>query len=322
ITSDRIAAGQFRGYVFTGSVFQSSEAANTGMKLNSSSLRMWDSAHNQTVYLDGEGKSNVLTGTFQTRISGHRVRISPDFRTHTIGGAETFDGDGLEFPAYKGSTAYFASPTITSQISSNQVGEMGGMTLWSGRIAQHDPGSYLRLLSMPRQRGGTGSGGVTSHVSAAADTDYDEPDIGKKSRALLSLTGDANAGSSVWLEAEDGNGSVGVGANIGTGYVYLGGYLGGITNRFTFHAQAAWKAWYPNSGSKIATGASMQVDCTFSPTKYGHYYVVANADSQWAGIIAHPMNTGGQSGFTLKLYNADQPCPVDVYAEFLAYLVK
>ena len=322
ITSDRIAAGQFRGYVFTGAVFQSSEAENTGMKLNSTALQMWDSAHNQTVYLDGEGKSNLLTGTFQTRISGHRVRISPDFRTHTIGGAETFDGDGLEFPAYKGSTAYFVSPTIASQISSNQVGEMGGMTLWSGRIAQHDPGSYLRLRSMPRQRGGTGSGGVTSHVSAVADTDYDEPDIGKKSRALLNLTGDANAGSSVWLEAEDGNGSVGVGANIGTGYVYLGGYLGGITNRFTFQAQAAWKAWYPNPGSKIATGASMQVNCTFSPTKYGHYYVVANADSQWAGIIAHPMNTGGQSGFTLKLYNADQPCPVDVYAEFLAYLVK
>lgn len=322
ITSDKVAAGQFKGYVFTGAVFQSSEAANTGMKLNSTALQMWDSAHNQTVYLDGEGKSNLLTGTFQTRISGHRVRISPDFRTHTIGGAETFDGDGLEFPAYKGSTAYFVSPTIASQISSNQVGEMGGMTLWSGRIAQHDPGSYLRLRSMPRQRGGTGSGGVTSHVSAVADTDYDEPDIGKKSRALLNLTGDANAGSSVRLEAEDGNGSVGVGANIGTGYVYLGGYLGGITNRFTFQAQAAWKAWYPNSGSKIAAGAAMQVNCTFSPTKYGHYYVVANADSQWAGIIAHPCNTGGQSGFQLKLYNADQPCPVDVYAEFLAYLVK
>ena len=322
ITSDKVAAGQFRGYVFTGAIFQSSEAENTGMKLNSTALQMWDSNHNQTVYLDGVGKNNVLTGTFQTRNSGHRVRISPDFRTHTIGGAETFDGDGLEFPAYKGSTAYFVSPTIASQISSNQVGEMGGMTLWSGRIAQHDPGSYLQLRSRPRQRGGTGSGGVTSHVSAVADTDYDEPDIGKKSRALLNLTGDANAGSSVWLEAEDGNGSVGVGANIGTGYVYLGGYLGGITNRFTFQAQAAWKAWYPNSGSKIAAGAAMQVNCTFSPTKYGHYYVVANADSQWAGIIAHPCNTGGQSGFQLKLYNADQPCPVDVYAEFLAYLVK
>ena len=322
ITSDKVAAGQFRGYVFTGAIFQSSEAANTGMKLNSTALQMWDSSHNRTVYLDGEGKSNVLTGTFQTRTSGHRVRISPDYQTYIIGGSETFTGDGIEFPAYNGSTAYFSHPAIASVIQSNQVGSMGELDLWSGHVSKNDPAAFLSLRSKPRKKGGTGSGGVTSRVHAVANTDYDEPDESKKSSAFLTLSGDSANGSECWLEAQDANGEVGVGANIGTGYVYLGGYLGGITNRFTFHAQAAWKAWYPNPGSKIAAGASMQVDCTFSPTKYGHYYVVANADSQWAGIIAHPMNTGGQSGFTLKLYNADQPCPVDVYAEFLAYLVK
>lgn len=322
ITSDKVAAGQFRGYVFTGAVFQSSEAKNTGMKLNSTALQMWDSNHNRTVYLDGEGKGNVLTGTFQTRTSGHRVRISPDYQTYIIGGSETFTGDGIEFPAYNGSTAYFSHPAIASVIQSNQVGAMGELDLWSGHVSKNDPAAFMSLRSKPRKKGGTGSGGVTSRVHAVANTDYDEPDESKKSSAFLTLAGDSANGSECWLEAQDGNGEVGVGANIGTGYVYLGGYLGGITNRFTFHAQAAWKAWYPNPGSKIATGASMQVDCTFSPTKYGHYYVVANADSQWAGIIAHPMNTGGQSGFTLKLYNADQPCPVDVYAEFLAYLVK
>ena len=100
ITSDKVAAGQFKGYVFTGAVFQSSEAENTGMKLNGTALQMWDSNHNRTVYLDGEGKSNVLTGTFQTRTSGHRVRISPDYQTYIIGGSETFTGDGIEFPAY------------------------------------------------------------------------------------------------------------------------------------------------------------------------------------------------------------------------------
>ena len=322
ITSDKVAAGQFRGYVFTGAIFQSSEAKNTGMKLNSTALQMWDSNHNRTVYLDGEGKSNVLTGTFQTRTSGHRVRISPDYQTYIIGGSETFTGDGIEFPAYNGSTAYFSHPAIASVIQSNQVGAMGELDLWSGHVSKNDPAAFLSLRSKPRKKGGTGSGGVTSRVHAVANTDYDEPDESKKSSAFLTLAGDSANGSECWLEAQDANGEVGVGANIGTGYVYLGGYLGGITNRSTFHAQAAWKAWYPNPGSKIATGASMQVDCTFSPTKYGRYYVVANADSQWAGIIAHPMNTGGQSGFTLKLYNADQPCPVDVYAEFLAYLVK
>lgn len=321
ITSDKVAAGQFRGYVFTGAVFQSSEAKNTGMKLNSTALQMWDSNHNRTVYLDGEGKSNVLTGTFQTRTSGHRVRISPDYQTYIIGGSETFTGDGIEFPAYNGSTAYFSHPAIASVIQSNQVGSMGELDLWSGHVSKNDPAAFMSLRSKPRKKGGTG-GGVTSRVHAVANTDYDEPDESKKSSAYLTLSGDSANGSKCWLGAQDANGEVGVGANIGTGYLHLGGYLGGITNRFTFQAQAAWKAWYPNPGQSIANGASMQVNCTFSPTKYGHYYVVANADSQWAGIIAHPCNTGGQSGFQLKLYNADQPCPVDVYAEYLAYLVK
>lgn len=323
IVTDDVEAGQFRGYVFTGSVFQSSEMEDTGLKLDSASLRMWDSNHNQTVYLDGEGKSNLLTGTFQTRASGHRVRISPDYKSATIGGTETFVGDGLEFPAYDSSnSAYHSFPAVASVVQSDEVGTMSAMNLWSGHVEKNDPAAFMRLNSKPRERGGTGSGGVTSEVFAVANTDYDEPDASKKTSASLVLSGDSANGSNAWLRAQDANGTVGVGANIATGYLYLGGFLGGVTNRFTFRGAVAWKAWWPNSGSTIATGASTQVNCTFSPTKYGHYYVVANADSQWAGIIAHPVNTGGQSGFQMKLYNADQPCPVEVWAEYLAYLVK
>lgn len=323
IVTDDVEAGQFRGYVFTGSVFQSSEMEDTGLKLDSASLRMWDSNHNQTVYLDGEGKSNLLTGTFQTRASGHRVRISPDYKSATIGGTETFVGDGLEFPAYDSSNgAYHSFPAVASVVQSDEVGTMSAMNLWSGHVNKNDPAAFMRLNSKPRERGGTGSGGVTSEVFAVANTDYDEPDASKKTSASLVLAGDSANGSNVWLRAQDANGTVGVGANIATGYLYLGGFLGGVTNRFTFRGAVAWKAWWPNSGQSISTGASTQVNCTFSPTKYGRYYVVANADSEWAGIIAHPYNTGGQSGFTLKLYNADRPCPVDVYAEYLAYLVK
>lgn len=323
ITSDKVAAGQFHGYVFTGAIFQSSEAANTGVKLNSTALQMWDSDHNQTVYLDGEGRSNVLTGTFQTRTSGHRVRISPDYQSSIIGSSETFSGDGLEFTAYNGSTAYYSHPAVASVIQSNLVGSMSELNLWSGHVTKNDPAAYMRLSSKPRSRGGTaGSAGIKSQAYLTANTNYDEPDESKKSRAALTLSGDSTNGSEFWLEAKDANGTVGVGANIATGFLYLGGFLGGITNSCTFHGAAAWRAWWPNPGYSIATGASVQVNCTFSPTKYGHYYVVANADSQWAGIIAHPVNTGGQSGFQMKLYNADQPCPVDVYAEYLAYLVK
>lgn len=323
IVTDDVEAGQFRGYVFTGSVFQSSEMEDTGLKLDSASLRMWDSNHNQTVYLDGEGKSNLLTGTFQTRASGHRVRISPDYKSATIGGTETFVGDGLEFPAYDSSNgAYHSFPAVASVVQSDEVGTMSAMNLWSGHVNKNDPAAFMRLNSKPRERGGTGSGGVTSEVFAVANTDYDEPDASKKTSASLVLSGDSANGSNAWLRAQDANGTVGVGANIATGYLYLGGFLGGVTNRFTFRGAVAWKAWWPNSGSTIATGASTQVNCTFSPTKFGRYYVVANADSDWAGIIAHPANTGGQSGFVLKLYNADRPCPVEVWAEYLAYLVK
>lgn len=322
ITSDKVAAGQFKGYVFTGAVFQSSEAANTGVKLNSTALQMWNASHERTVFLDGEGKNNVLTGTFQTRTSGHRVRISPDYQSHVIGGTETFVGDSLEFTAYSGSTAYNTHPTIASLIQSNQVGSMSELDLWSGSVRKNDPAAFMQLQSRPRQRGGTGSDGVISRAYITANTDYDEPDSSKKSSASLVLAGDNANGSNAWLRAQDANGTVGVGANIATGYLYLGGFLGGVTNRFTFQGAVAWKAWWPNPGQSIATGASTQVNCTFSPAKYGRYFVVANADSEWAGIIAHPCNTGGQSGFQLKLYNADHPCPVDVYAEYLAYLVK
>lgn len=323
ITTDKVAAGQFRGYTFTGAIFQSSEAANTGVKLNSTGLQMWDSNHNQTVLLDGEGRSNLLTGTFQTRVSGHRVRISPDYVTGVVGGAEKSIGDGVEFVACDSSNSeYYRFPAIASAVQSNDVGEMSVLDFWSGRVKKNDPASFLRLGSKPRERGGTGSGGIASEVYAMADSNYDEPDESKTASASLDLSYDSVNGARVWLQARDANGRVGVGANIATGYLYLGGFLGGIQNRSTFQSGAAWKAWWPNPGHSIPTGASAQITCRLSPTKYGRYYAVANADSEWAGIIAHPTSTGGQSGFNLKLFNADQPCPVEVYAEYLAYLVK
>lgn len=345
ITSDRIAAGQFRGYVFTGAVFQSSEAENTGMKLNSTALQMWDSAHNQTVYLDGEGKSNLLTGTFQTRISGHRVRISPDYRSSVIGGTETFVGDGLEFPAYNGSTAFYSHPAIASVIKSNQVGAMGGLDLWSGHVTKNDPAAFLRLNSKPRAKGGTGSG-ITSQAYLKADTNWDEGDNSKKSGADLNLQGVGGSGASAYLNvrsdtgslceaavhsygskarayctASDANGEVGVRSDISTGYVYLGGYLGGLNGRHTFEGAVAWKLW--SSSQNLVTGS--YGDSKFSvgsPAKYGRYYAVACADTTWAGIIVHTMNTGGQSGWGIKAFNADQKCAVDVWCDTFGWLVK
>ncbi len=320
ITSDKVAAGQFKGYVFTGAIFQSSEAENTGMKLNGTALQMWDSNHNRTVYLDGEGKSNLLTGTFQTRTSGHRVRISPDYQTYIIGGSETFTGDGIEFPAYNGSTAYFSHPAIASVIQSNQVGAMGELDLWSGHVSKNDPAAFMSLRSKPRKKGGTGSGGVTSRVHAVANTDYDEADESKKSSAFLTLSGDSANGSECWLEAVDANGTVGVGANIATGYLYLGGYLGGITNRHTFQS-TNWRIY--QNATLTADFTVPQTTWSWTPAKYGRYYGVCNSDLNWGSIFMHVCSTGGAGSLQVMGYNAGNGTyKGDMYVNAIAWLTK
>ena len=344
IVTDDVEAGQFKGYVFTGAVFQSSEAANTGVKLNSTALQMWDSGHNQTVYLDGEGKSNVLTGTFQTRVSGHRLRISPDFKASTVGGTETFTGDGLEFLAYKGATEYYSHPTISSLIQSNQVGEMGELDLWSGRVAKHDPAAFLRLQSKPRKKGGTGSG-VTSQVYLHADTNYDESDLSKKSSSWLTMHGVGGSGASAYLNvrsdsgslcevgvhsqgakarayctASDANGEVGVVSDISTGYVYLGGYLSGITNRFTFQS-TNWRIY--QNATLTADFTVPQTTWSWTPAKFGRYYGVCNSDLNWGSIFMHVCNTGGAGSMQVMGYNAGSGTfKGDMYVNAFAWLVK
>lgn len=344
ITSDKVAAGQFKGYVFTGAVFQSSEAANTGMKLNSTALQMWDSSHNRTVYLDGEGKSNVLTGTFQTRTSGHRVRISPDYKSHAIAGSETFTGDGLEFLAYKDSIAYYNYPTVASLIESNQVGLMSELDLWSGYVSKNDPAAFMSLKSKPRAKGGTGSG-VTSQVYLHADTNYDESDLSKKSSSWLTMHGVGGSGASAYLNvrsdsgslcevgvhsqgakarayctASDANGEIGMVSDISAGYLYLGGYLGGITSRFTFQS-TNWRIY--QNATLTADYTVPQTTWSWTPAKYGRYYGVCNSDLNWGSIFMHVCNTGGAGSLLVMGYNAGNGTfKGDMYVNAFAWLVK
>ena len=344
IVTDDVEAGQFKGYVFTGAIFQSSEADDTGMKLNSSSLRMWDSAHNQTVYLDGEGKSNVLTGTFQTCVSGHRIRISPDFKASIVGGTETFTGDGLEFLAYKGATEYYSHPTISSLIQSNQVGEMGELDLWSGRVSKNDPAAFMSLRSKPRKKGGTGSG-VTSQVYLYADTNYDESDLSKKSSSWLTMHGVGGSGASASLNvrsdsgslcevgvhsqgakarayctASDANGEIGMVSDISAGYLYLGGYLGGITSRFTFQS-TNWRIY--QNATLAADFTVPQTTWSWTPAKFGRYHGVCNSDLNWGSIFMHVCNTGGAGSMQVMGYNAGSGTfKGDMYVNAFAWLVK
>lgn len=344
ITSDKVAAGQFRGYVFTGAIFQSSEAENTGMKLNNTALRMWDSSHNQTVYLDGEGKSNVLTGTFQTRTSGHRIQISPNYQSYAIGGSETFVGDGIEFPAYNGSTGYYQYPTIASMIKSSKVGTMSELDLRSGHVAKNDPGTQLRLQSRPRSKGATGSG-ITSKAYLSASTNWEEADASKKSSAWLDMEGVGGSGASAYLEvrsdsgslcktvvnaygakaetwctASDANGEIGVGSDISTGYVYLGGYLGGINGRHTFQS-TNWRIY--QNATLTADFTVPQTTWSWTPAKYGRYYGVCNSDLNWGSIFMHVCSTGGAGSLQVMGYNAGNGTyKGDMYVNAIAWLTK
>ena len=197
---------------------------------------------------------------------------------------------------------------------------MGELDLWSGHVSKNDPAAFMSLRSKPRKKGGTGSGGVTSRVHAVANTDYDEPDESKKSSAYLTLSGDSANGSNVWLEAVDANGTVGVGANIATGYLYLGGYLGGITNRHTFQ-RTNWRIY--QNATLTADFTVPQTTWSWTPTKYGRYYGVCNADLNFGSISMHVCNTGGAGSMQVMGYNAGNGTyKGDMYVNAIAWLTK
>ena len=266
ITSDKVAAGQFRGYVFTGAIFQSSDAANTGMKLNSTALQMWDSSHNQTVYLDGEGKSNLLTGTFQTSLTGRRIRISPTFRQSLINSDDKTEGSGIEFMHGRdGRDAYIASESRTQS-----KGEVSTIVINGGRMRDTDPGSFMRLGEYKAVDNATKIG------EAFLSTYRDYSKGNQAGYAQLRLRADPTVKYHTFAElsAADPNGSVGVRADINSGYLFLGGFLGLLSEgRGTFVTS------HPRGGVVNGGGVVTQTYTYGSPAKFGLYHAHVSADA-------------------------------------------
>ena len=123
-----------------------------------------------------------------------------------------------------------------------------------------------------------------------------------------------------YCTASDANGEVGVVSDISTGYVYLGGYLGGINGRHTFQ-RTNWR---------IYTNASLPADFTipqttwsWTPAKYGRYYGVCNSDLGWGSIFMHVCNTGGAGSLQVMGYNAGNGTyKGDMYVNAFAWLTK
>ena len=305
ITTDKIAAGQFHGYVFTGAIFQSTDAENTGVKLNSTGLLMWDSNHNCTVYLDGEGRSNLLTGTFQTSLTGHRIIISPTFRQSFINSDDKTEGSGIEFKHGRdGHDVYIASESRTQS-----KGEVSTIVINGGRLTDTDPGSFMRLGEFKAADNATKIG----DVFLAAYRDYSK-DSGS---SQLSLNADPTGKyhTSAELSARDTNGSVGVDADINSGYLYLGGFLGRYAGgRGTIHTA------YFRNGIMSGEGWMTQTYTYASPAKYGLYHAHVSADAM--GSVMVGSNNDSASGCGLWARGVGNGVNIPYGTQLLAILAK
>lgn len=309
--------GIFADAIYTGLL--SDAAGYNSWNLDSGIFSMTDANGVETVHLDGNGGHNTLTGTFQTGTSGSRLWMSPKFKQKPIGGTADITGAGISFIH---ATDAAQQPYIAAESTNSEVGEISTLTFNGGRRANTDPGAFVRVGSTK-----TDNAKMRGVFQALVMRDYSLSSNDAKSsgaRLVSSASPDTNAMDTYSeLAAWDPNGAVGVKADINTGYLYMGGFLGGYANRHTLDGSRAWKAWMPNGGA-ISVGAAATVHFTASsPAKYGRYYAVANADGEWGGIIMHVKNTGGQSGWDILMYNADRnPCTVDMYCDTFGWLVK
>lgn len=259
--------------------------------LDTGQFVMTDANGNETVHLDGDGVNNLLTGTFRTARTGNRVQISPSFKQTEISGTDSLEGAGIQF--YHGSGSY-QHPYIAVESTTQQEGEVSALTFNGGRRAEHDPGAFARIGERKADDNTTKVG----TVFLAADQDYDSTDPSSR-RAYLSLWSPRTGDTTATLAARDHNGLVGIQADIDSGYLCMGGFLGGFSGgRSTF--QTTW--W---EGQNI--GAMKYVQYTFTssnPAKYGSYKAFATVDHRQddPGLFVITVSDCTASGWSIWVY--------------------
>lgn len=307
LTAPTVNAGVMTSTVINAPVVQSSTADNTGWKLRGNALDMWDSRRNQTVHLDGEGANNLLTGTFQTGLSGSRVMISPSFRQYEVGGPDKLEGAGIQF--FHGTNAYM-HPYIAVESTTQQEGEVSALTFNGGHRAEHDPGAFARI----GERKGSDNTTKGGTVFLAADQDYDSPDTGKK-RAYLTLWSPKTGDTTATLAAQDPNGRVGIQADIDSGCLYLGGFLG-----LFGEGRGTFRTAYFRGGIMSGEGWVTQT-CTYgAPAKYGLYHAHVSSDAM--GSIMVGSNNDSPSGCGLWARGVGNGVNIPYGTQLLAILAK
>ena len=292
--------GQKQGlYLSNGLLYINATYMKTGVitgkrsywNLDTGQFVMTDANGNETVHLDGDGVNNLLTGTFRTARTGNRVQISPSFKQTEISGTDSLEGAGIQF--FHGSGSY-QHPYIAVESTTQQEGEVSALTFNGGRRAEHDPGAFARIGERKADDNTTKVG----TVFLAAENDYDSTDPSSR-RAYLSLWSPRTGDTTATLAARDPNGMVGIQADIDSGYLYMGGFLGGFSGgRSTF--QTAW--W---EGQNI--GAMKYAQYTFTssnPAKYGSYKAFATVDYRQddPGLFVITVSDCTASGWSIWVY--------------------
>ena len=151
-----------------------------------------------------------------------------------------------------------------------------------------DPGSFMRLGEYKAADNAT----KTGNVFLAAYRNYARG--GQDGYAQLFLQADPTSKyhTSAELSARDPNGVVGVHADINSGYLYLGGFLGWLGE-----GRGTFRTYYPRGGSLSAGGWITQTWTYGAPAKYGLYHAHVSADSM--GSIAVGSNNDSPSGCNL-----------------------
>lgn len=292
--------GQKQGlYLSNGLLYVNATYMKTGIitgkrsywNLDTGQFVMTDANGNETVHLDGDGADNLLTGTFRTARTGNRVQISPSFKQTEISGTDSLEGAGIQF--YHGSGSY-QHPYIAVESTTQQEGEVSALTFNGGRRAEHDPGAFARIGERKADDNTTKVG----TVFLAAEKDYDSTDSSSR-RAYLSLWSPKTGDTTATLAARDPNGLVGIQADIDSGYLYMGGFLGGFSGgRSTF--QTAW--W---EGQNIGAMKYTQYTLTSSnPAKYGSYKAFATVDHRQddPGLFIATVSDCTASGWSVWVY--------------------
>lgn len=292
--------GQKQGlYLSNGLLYINATYMKTGVitgkrsywNLDTGQFAMTDANGNETVHLDGNGANNLLTGTFRTARTGNRVQISPSFKQTEISGTDSLEGAGIQF--YHGSGSY-RHPYIAVESTTQQEGEVSALTFNGGRRAEHDPGAFARIGERKADDNTTKVG----TVFLAAEKDYDSTDPSSR-RAYLSLWSPKTGDTTATLAARDPNGLVGIQADIDSGYLYMGGFLGGFSGgRSTF--QTAW--W---EGQNIGAMKYTQYTLTSSnPAKYGSYKAFATVDHRQddPGLFIATVSDCTASGWSVWVY--------------------